>query len=247
VRLVEATLCVLLMALAAALARADGLTETALPTDAQIERAVQSLEADPNLAREQTTKVLRLGRREGGSAASVPEWFLHFVHWMAESIRVLMWIGIGALVLLLAGLIVRQVRVLERSGHARPLELPTHVRDLDIRPESLPDDIGASALALWNGGDQRAALALLYRGMLSRLVHTHAVPIEISSTEGECLALAARCLEEPPTEYVRGLVGMWQRAVYGARVPRPDEMRTACSGFDRALGSVARPEPEGPA
>ena len=47
---------------------------------------------------------------------------------------------------------------------------PTHVRDLDIRPETLPADIGAAARQLWERGEQRAALALLYRGMLSRLV-----------------------------------------------------------------------------
>ena len=48
--------------------------------------------------------------------------------------------------------------------------------------------------ALWDRGDHRAALALLYRGLLSRLVHVHRVPIRDSSTEGDCLALAARCL-----------------------------------------------------
>ena len=69
---------------------------------------------------------------------------------------------------------------------------PTHVRDLDIRPESLPDDIGAAARALWDRGEHRAALALLYRGLLSRLAHVHRLPIRDSSTEGDCLALAAR-------------------------------------------------------
>ena len=49
-------------------------------------------------------------------------------------------------------------------GCRTPFVAPSHVRDLDIRPESLPDDVGAAALALWQRGEQRAALALLYRG-----------------------------------------------------------------------------------
>ena len=81
----------------------------------------------------------------------------------------------------------------------RPFVAPTHVRDLDIRPESLPADIGAAARALWDRGEHRAALALLYRGMLSRLAHVHRVPIRDSSTEGDCLALAASHLTQRTT------------------------------------------------
>src|SRR4029079_6929748 len=73
---------------------------------------------------------------------------------------------------------------------------PTHVRDLDIRPESPTDDIGAAARQLWDRGEQRAALALLYRGMLSRLAHVHRVPIRDSSTEGDCVELASAQLPE---------------------------------------------------
>ena len=41
------------------------------------------------------------------------------------------------------------------------------------------------------------------------------VPIRDSSTEGDCLMLAARVLETRRTDYATRLVRTWQRAIYG--------------------------------
>jgi hypothetical protein len=112
---------------------------------------------------------------------------------------------------------------------------PSHVRDLDIRPESLPDDVGAAALALWERGEQRAALALLYRGTLSRLVHVHAVPIRASSTEGECLALARQRVPAATGRYATQLVETWTGAVYGAQTPAGSVVQALCGEFAAAL------------
>jgi hypothetical protein len=112
---------------------------------------------------------------------------------------------------------------------------PTHVRDLDIRPETLPTDIGAAARALWDRGDHRAALALLYRGMLSRLAHVHRVPIRDSTTEGDCLVLAANHLSSDTQAYASRLVRVWQRAVYGDETVIPATIHELCDGFARAL------------
>jgi hypothetical protein len=109
------------------------------------------------------------------------------------------------------------------------------VQDLDIRPGSLPDDIGSAAFALWNRGEVRAALALLYRGMLSRLAHAHGIPIRHSTTEGECLALAASHLRDDRTAYVSRVVSVWQCAVYGGNDPASDEVLGLCQGFGAAL------------
>src|SRR5690606_9992514 len=116
---------------------------------------------------------------------------------------------------------------------------PTHVRDLDIRPESLPDDIGAAAWSLWEHGEHRSALSLLYRGLLSRLVHAHALPIRDSSTEGDCLALAERYLASDRHDYVSQLIRTWQRAVYGGENPQAPDIRRLCDDFAQALRASA--------
>jgi hypothetical protein len=116
------------------------------------------------------------------------------------------------------------------------IDAPSFVRDLDIRPESLPNDIGGAARQLWDSGEHRAALALLYRGLLSRLVHVHRVPIKDSSTEGDCLALASAHLKDEERKvYVASLVRLWQRAVYGGEDVSTESVYALCAGFAGAL------------
>ncbi|MET0987111.1 MAG: DUF4129 domain-containing protein [Steroidobacteraceae bacterium] len=209
------------------------------PSESEIKAAIQQLKADPNLVSERQTKTLRWRKTGSERPSSAPDWLADFFYWLAQSIRWLMWIVIALLVITLGVLILRRLKNLERAPRVGSLDLPTHVRDLDIRPESLPDDIGANALALWNEGQRRAALALLYRGLLSRLVHVHAVPIKASSTEGDCLQMVEQHLTERRLAYANHLVRVWQRAVYGAHDPESEEVRDLCLGFDAEAGVEA--------
>jgi hypothetical protein len=111
------------------------------------------------------------------------------------------------------------------------------VQSLDIRPESLPDDIGAAARGLWDGGEHRASLALLYRGMLSRLAHVHRVPIRDSSTERDCLTLAANHLTPAACNYASFLVRVWQQSVYGGENAQPATLHQLCDDFAGMLGT----------
>jgi hypothetical protein len=128
-----------------------------------------------------------------------------------------------------------------RAGGARPgkAPLPSHVGSLDIRPESLPDDIGNAAAGLWQRGQQRAALSLLYRGALSRLVHAHGVPVRAASTEGECVALASTRLAPEAQAFFVRLVDAWQLAAYGGRLPGTAQVLAICGEFDLHLPDAA--------
>jgi hypothetical protein len=152
-------------------------------------------------------------------------------------------------VVVLAGLLVVFIIRMARAGsgsHPMPFVAPTHVRDLDIRPESLPDDLGGAARALWDRGEHRAALALLYRGMLSRLAHVHRVPIRDSTTEGDCLMLAACHLAQPPCEYASRLVSVWQRYVYAGQDIQAARVYVLCDDFAAALDAPAATRDVGP-
>ncbi len=121
----------------------------------------------------------------------------------------------------------------------RAARLPSHVRELDIRPESLPADIGAAVRELWLAGERRAALSLLYRGALSRLVHSYEVAIGDASTEGDCVRLARAALPAPRGDFVTALVEAWQLAVYGGRPLASEHVLRLCADFDRFLPAVA--------
>lgn len=215
------------------------------PSAVEIAKAVETIKKDPNLGTEMTVKTLRwTGKRqpaEKGSPWPMLAWLREFVRWFERSSRVLMWAGVVFLAAWLALSIVRFVRG-RVSYEAPPDEFvaPTHVRDLDIRPEALPPNIGAAARALWDRGDHRAALALLYRGLLSRLVHAHRVPIRDSSTEGDCLALAADHLGEARRrDYASRVIEIWQRAVYGSQDPTSAAVHELCDEFASALDLAA--------
>jgi len=208
------------------------------PGPDEIARALDVVKADPNLATERTIKMLRWRRSAYDKRSGTPAWLAWLgglFLWLEQTARILVWCAAVILAGMLVGYILRVVRA---RGVSRPEALfvaPTHVQDLDIRPETLPSDIGATARVLWNRGDHRASLALLYRGMLSRLAHVHGVPIRDSSTEGECLALSASHLAQRGHQYVTRLVRVWQRAVYGREAVQAQIVYVLCDDFGAAL------------
>ena len=230
---------VLLLAVAA-----PALPDAKPVTPAEIEHAIDAVKKDPNLANKQTVRTLRWDatpekekkkKEKKHRSFEWPDWLSWIgdvFGWIGASSRMLMWVVIGVLAALLALFIVKILMGRRLTSIPRRFVPPTHVQDLDIRPESLPDDIGAAARALWDRGDQRAALALMYRGMLSRLVHAYEVPIRDSSTEGDCLTLAARTLDAARLEYTTRLVRTWQRATYGGLSIDTAVIHELCAQFD---------------
>jgi hypothetical protein len=202
-----------------------------------VEAAASAVQADPDMGGVHKQRVWRFKRDDDPKRPSPSRdpWLLDFARWMAEGGRLLVWLGGAAL---LAMLLVGARRWLAVQGNAAlraGARLPSHVRELDIRPESLPADIGAAVRAAWLAGQRRAALSLLYRGALSRLVHSLAVPIDDASTEGDCVRLARASLPAERSAFVARLVLAWQIAVYGNRPVETAAVLALCDEFDRML------------
>lgn len=223
-----------------------------MSTREQVKAAVERMRADPNLPGVKTERKLRFKDRDSEEEPDAPkktdsfDWLRDLIKAIAEGARWLVW-GLGALAL--AWLVLRVRRWVQvRAGGGRPgtQAWPSHVGSLDIRPETLPDDIGNAAAALWQGGQHRQALSLLYRGALSRLVHLHAVPVRAASTEGECVALSATRLAPPSQAFFVRLVAAWQLAAYGGRLPATAQVLAICGEFDPHLSVVARKPAEAP-
>lgn len=221
------------------------------PARQQVQSAAARVRADPNLPGSKSEKTLRFKDQ-----AKKPEekkkdsdgfaWLRDFVTKVSEAARLLVW-ALGALAL--AWLVIRirrWVQVRAGGGRHRMAPLPSHIGSLDIRPESLPDDVGSEVASLWQRGQRRPALSLLYRGALSRLVHLHAVPIRNASTEGECVALSEGRLAPPSLAFFARLVAAWQLAAYGGRLPPTAGVLALCAEFDAQLGAPAGPAKAAP-
>lgn len=236
-RLLCAALCVVPWALA------ENVVSGA-PDNAQLGRALVALRADPNLATEKTVRALHWvdSQQEAEHPPSgLLVWLAGLFAWFAQTTRVVVWVAVAVLAAILVAYLANLWRTRREALGSEVARAPSHVRDLDIRPESLPADIGAAARRLWECGEQRAALALLYRGLLSRLVNLHGVPVRDSSTEGECLALVMRRLDADRSGYAAQLIRTWQLAVYGGRTPAATAVLSLCDGFAAALDAAAQP------
>ncbi len=114
-------------------------------------------------------------------------------------------------------------------------ERPNVLFGLDIRRESLPDDIAGHANRLFEKGNLHGALSLLYRGSLVALVHDYALDIKDSDTEGDCLHGARSRVQASTFAYFKTLTQTWQAVVYAHRHPDNGAIRQLIAGYNGAF------------
>ena len=148
---------------------------------------------------------------------------------LARAARLLLWLIVGAALAFLAWKLYRALPRLARAPRER-YRPPESLFGMDLAPQSLPADVAAAASALAREGKLREALALLYRGALSQLVHRRGVQLLSSHTEIEVLRLA------PPDtfQYLERLVDAWRACAYARRPPAAEAVETLALGY-RAL------------
>ena len=208
---------------------ATAVGETVNPTRLPVDRAAETIEAVLAAKdfghqrevlrwrfkpREDDGKNTREGDPEFG------EFFEDLAELLATLTRASLWFLLGLAVLLLLvyrdrwlGLITGRRR---RQPGYRP---PDTLFGLDLRADSLPEDIAAAARALWQAGRHREAMSLLYRGALAALVHREGLALHDSHTEGDILALARQAIAAPRHQYLAELTGVWQLIAYAHREP----------------------------
>jgi hypothetical protein len=206
-------------------------------TREEIRTAAAKLRADQNLGGEKTLRTLRWNETNQ-TATPPPRWLTRLFDFFAQSSSLLLWI-FGAVCVAIA--VVWVIRMLRQRAPvaALPEYGITSVQGLDIRPESLPADIGAAAQELLEAGREREALSLLYRGALCRAVHRHGIAILASATEGEALRAVNARLDPPRAAYFSDLVTLWQRAVYAGELVSAGPIDRLCRDFAASLEGAA--------
>ena len=123
-----------------------------------------------------------------------------------------------------------------KSKVARPL--PQQAFGLDLNRETLPADIAASAESLWPT-NPRAALGLLYRALLSHLLHDHHMALKPADTEGEVLRRVEQLQQPALLAFSKTLTGHWQNMAYGHRLPPAHLQQELCDGWRTLFGPGA--------
>lgn len=151
---------------------------------------------------------------------------LAFGLWLAEAARVLLWAAVAIGIAFLAWMLYRALPrfALPVRESYRP---PETMFGMALAPQTLPPDVAAGASALAKQGKLREALALLYRGALSQLVHRRGVQLLAGHTEGEVLRLAPA----ETTKYLEGLIGAWRACAYARRPPDAAAIEALAQGY----------------
>ena len=166
-----------------------------------------------------------------------PYWLESFFRFVADIGQGVAWIAGGLIVALLLHAALRWRTT--HAGAAAAYVAPAALFGMDVRPETLPEDVAAAAAALAREGRVREALSLLYRGALSRLVHGHQVRLQASDTEGDCLRRVGEQLDRPTHHYFARLVRAWRQTAYGRAPARADEVTLLCSEWSRHFAPKA--------
>lgn len=108
------------------------------------------------------------------------------------------------------------------------LDMPNRLFGLDMKKDSLPDNVSAQAKALLEKRQYRQALALLLRGSFVHVLHKQHVSIPASATEQECLRLFAGQLPAQQYDYLQRLVKQWVLVAYAHETPELSILLELC-------------------
>ena len=152
-----------------------------------------------------------------------------FIEGLAQFLRILAYAAIALAVIFLLYYLLRRFDLLgrERSSYVPPATL----FGLDVRPESLPDDVAGAALELARAGDLLKALSLLYRGALVTLLHRDGVELASGDTEDDCLRKSRKHIPDPSLAYFARLLATWQRLAYARRQVPNSEVEALCGDW----------------
>jgi Domain of unknown function (DUF4129) len=137
-----------------------------------------------------------------------------------------LWLLLAALVLFLLLTAKRWLPWLRGAWIEPEAEPPPVDTAAMLPPEPLPPDIATTARRLWQAGEPRRALALLYRASVEAMTVRANAALPPGATEAECLRAARRMPEAEDRNVFQRVVRVWQYAAYGQRLPDGDEFET---------------------
>lgn len=147
-------------------------------------------------------------------------WTEEIQHLTANGLKAVLWFAVVALVVIAVAYHRRLLALLKPAPKkSPPPQPPDTLFGMDIRPESLPDDLATTCRRLWEQGQAREALGLLYRGALMHLTRHDVIPVQDSHTEGDILRLAGKFMGEARLAWLTATTHAWQEIAYAHRRP----------------------------
>ncbi len=225
------------------------------PLTSQASRdSIKAILDQPPFKNKETVTRYRFGEdkpsAENPEDGKAPEWLKTLFKFLdnqrfgalATLIEVLLW---GAVIGAIGLLIWRYRAWLQAFVSRRPAlkgkvtrPVPQQAFGLDLSRETLPADIAASAESLWQSSP-REALGLLYRALLSHLLHDYNMALKPADTEGQVLERVEQLQQPALLAFSKNLTGHWQNMAYGHRLPPAHLQQELCDGWRTLFGPGA--------
>lgn len=229
-------------------AMAEGVSRTKQVTTQAAHQSIKTLLEKPPFKNPETVTRYRFGdekpatKNQAHGDGKLPAWLRAwldnlnsntFKH-VASGMEVLLWSLLAAGIALLIWRYRDWLHAFvsrRRPRQPKPAKpIPTQLFGLELGAETLPDDIASTAEQLWPT-QPREALGLLYRGLLSRLLHDFNLPLKSADTEGQVLE-RIHLLQQPHLlAFSAELTRHWQNLAYGHRLPPAQAQQQLCSDW----------------
>jgi len=169
-----------------------------------------------------------------------PNFFQAFAEFMSMAIKPLIWAVCGTLAVFMGYYLVKYARGDRGLSKGKKTTPAQELFGLKISADTLPEDIPAETAAFIDTRDFRAALSLLYRGTLYRLVFEELIDIPKSATEGECIRLVEKNTDPETAVFFKSLTGVWLKLAYGHIRPERQTIESLCAQWQGLYGSNPR-------
>jgi hypothetical protein len=153
----------------------------------------------------------------------------------------LAWVALAVVLVFVVGSIASYLSKRERvdkSTSKKPNPV-THAFGLDLRVESLPADPATQARNLWQAGQLREALSLLYRCALADLVRRDGLQLGASDTEFDAAQRVAQLKDASKAAFFLTLTETWLYSAWGARLPARESGPALVSEWSQHFGGRA--------
>ncbi|WP_455203324.1 DUF4129 domain-containing protein [Kaarinaea lacus] len=206
----------------------------------EAKRIINEVLADEDFGKKETVKRWRFKGELTPSDTDPSSINTNFMLVFAQIGEILLWIFVALLIIAILYNLPRWRMAISKPSLSRPRTepVPTMLFGLDVTEESLPDDVAAEALRLFQEKKVRRALSLLYRGSLAVLVNRYGVALKASNTEGECAQHVSHTQIDTIANYFGELTRVWVQLAYGHQFPPQETVESLCNNWRVHFGET---------
>lgn len=169
-------------------------------------------------------------------------WLAAFVHFLATIFE---WAGRVLVALIILAILRLVLRAWRKARSVRPQAgaRPERLLGVDVRGDTLPDDVVATARRHVASGETSQAMSLLYRACLVQLIDRVHIEFAPGDTEEKCVARVTGRIRPRAYAYFIDLVAAWRAYAYAHRSLNSAQVAVLCDEWSVHFGSGTALEP----